>query len=301
MQQTTTPRFIVSLVFTLWALTGWSQSPYRLAWKKEAILLGASAVTIGTSYGLGLSLLPLQEDEIINLNRLNIKPFDRSATYNWSPSAKLASDLTLLGSLGSVGLVWLPTIKRDDWTVVPLMFIETLALNNGIQRSIKNGVRRNRPFLYNPDVPLAEKEIKDARRSFFSGHTANAFASAVFASEVFRHYFPDSRLKPVVWTGTLTLATATAYLRYAAGRHYPTDLLAGAAFGSLIGWGIPKLHQVKNRSEVFRRLTVEPWTNGTASGLYVSINLNSVNFTGRQPIRLPEPGYQKTIAIPNQK
>lgn len=301
MQKSTTPRFVFSFIFTLYTLTGWSQSPYRLEWKKEAILLGAGAVSMGTAYGLGLSLLPLEEDEILSLDRFNVRAIDRGATYNWSPPAKLASDVTLLASLGSAGLVWLPTIKRDNWTIVPVMFIETLALNNGIQRSIKNGIRRNRPFLYNPDVPLEEKFIKDARRSFFSGHTANVFASALFASEVFQHYFPDSRLKPVVWTGTLTLATATAYFRYAAGRHYPTDLLAGAAFGSLIGWGVPKLHEVKNRSEGLSRLTIQPWTNGMASGIYVSVNVYSAKFAGQRPVRLPEPGYRENAALPNQQ
>ncbi len=88
---------------------------------------------------------------------------------------------------------------------------------------------------------------------------------------MFRHYFPRSRLKPVVWIGSLGVASATAVLRYEAGKHYPTDLLTGAAFGSLVGWGIPKLHQIKNRSELGRRLDVQPWSSGVASGIYVRL------------------------------
>lgn len=57
-------------------------------------------------------------------------------------------------------------------------------------------------------------------------------------------------------------------LRYEAGKHYPTDLIVGAAFGSLVGWGIPKLHEVKNRSELGRRLDVQPWSYAGAGGIY---------------------------------
>ena len=78
-------------------------------------------------------------------------------------------------------------------------------------------------------------------------------------------------MKPVIWVGSLGLATATAVLRYEGGLHYPTDLLAGAAFGSLVGWGIPKLHEVKNRSELGRRLNVQPWSDGQVNGIYVRL------------------------------
>ena len=38
-------------------------------------------------------------------------------------------------------------------------------------------------------------------------------------------------------------AAAVGTLRVAAGRHFPTDVLAGAALGSLIGWLIPTVHR----------------------------------------------------------
>ena len=34
------------------------------------------------------------------------------------------------------------------------------------------------------------------------------------------------------------------WLRVRAGRHYPTDVLAGAALGTFIGWLVPRLHEV---------------------------------------------------------
>ena len=37
-------------------------------------------------------------------------------------------------------------------------------------------------------------------------------------------------------------ATATGILRVVAHRHFPTDVVAGAALGFAIGWTVPALH-----------------------------------------------------------
>lgn len=270
-------------VLLLWLLlqsvAGWAQVPYELRWPKEAVLLGTGAASLVTSYELGRRLTPLDRATIQRLDCQDVNAFDRGATYRWSPSAYRLSDVTNIGGFAAVGLVTLPTLTRKNWATVPVMFIETVLLVNGVHRSVKSAVKRSRPYAYNPDVSIDEKVTKETRRSFFSGHASNTFASAVFASEVFRHYFPDSRLKPVVWGGTLMLASATALFRYRAGLHYPTDLLMGAAFGSLVGWGIPRLHQPSTRSAFLKQITIEPWSNGLASGLHIGISINSISCT----------------------
>ncbi|MBC8155765.1 MAG: phosphatase PAP2 family protein [Bacteroidetes bacterium] len=149
------------------------------------------------------------------------------------------------------------------------MFAETILLVNGIHRSVKSTAKRIRPYAYNLAVSLDEKLTKDKRRSFFSGHASNAFATAVFTADVFSH---------LVWGGTLTLASVTAVSRYRAGLHYPTDLVVGAVFGSLVGWGIPRLHQratPTTRSALVKQVRVQPWSNGLASGVQVQIEIHS--------------------------
>ena len=50
---------------------------------------------------------------------------------------------------------------------------------------------------------------------------------------------------PARWivAGTyLALASATAALRVAAGEHFPTDVIVGAAAGSAVGAAVPLLH-----------------------------------------------------------
>ncbi len=257
---------------TLLIYPAFAQSPYELKTGRELTLLGVGAVTLGTSVVLNSTIDPLTPAEISTLNRDEIHAFDRKATYHWSTSADRLSDVTLAGNAALLSALALGTKPmRQDIKTVAVMFIETIALANGVERSVKGVTQRTRPFVYNPAAPLDEKLTRDARQSFFSGHATNAFATAVFTGEVFRHYFPNSRLKPVVWVGSLGLATATCVLRYEGGLHYPTDLLAGAAFGSLVGWGIPKLHQVKNRTTLGRRVDVQPWSNGAANGIYLRL------------------------------
>ena len=67
--------------------------------------------------------------------------------------------------------------------------------------------------------------------SFYSGHASTAFATAVFTGIWFSETYPGSQWIPWVWAGSLSAATAVAVLRVAAGKHFPTDVIAGAAAG----------------------------------------------------------------------
>ncbi|WP_020602051.1 phosphatase PAP2 family protein [Spirosoma spitsbergense] len=262
--------FIIHFILSIHP--NFAQSPYELKTGRELTWLGIGAASLGASQIVQKSVDPLTPSQVAVLNRADINSFDRNAAFHYSTSADKLSTVTLLGNGGVLGVLTLATKPmRQDIKTVAVMYIETALLVNGVGGIVKGLTHRTRPFVYDVDAPLADKLELDARQSFFSGHSANAFATAVFTGEVFRHYFPQSKLKPFVWVGSLGLATATAVLRYEAGKHYPTDLLAGAAFGSLVGWGIPKLHEVKNRTELGRRLDVQPWSTGQANGIYLRL------------------------------
>ena len=257
---------------TVFIHPNFAQSPYELKTGRELTWLGVGAVSLGASQVVQKSIDPLTPAQIAALNRNDVNSFDRNATFHYSTSADKLSNVTLLGTGGVLGVLTLATEPmRHDIKTVAVMYVESALLVNGVNGIVKGLSQRTRPFVYNTEAPLPDKLDRDARESFFSGHASNAFATAVFTGEVFRHYFPQSKLKPFVWVGSLGLATATAVLRYEAGKHYPTDLLAGAAFGSLVGWGIPKLHEVKNKTELGRRLDVQPWSNGQAKGIYLRL------------------------------
>ena len=278
------------------------ESPYSLKTSREAVLLGAGVVSYGAAYVVNKRLDPLTPNAVSRLNKANVSAFDRSATGHYSPKAANLSDLTLLGSIGLTGAVMLsakaapgalPTGQlgqsysffNSELYTVGVMYVETMLLTNGLKSTVKDAVERTRPFAYNAAAPLDQKLEKDAQRSFYSGHAANAFATAVFAAEIFRHYHPNSRAKAWVWVGSLGLATGTAVLRYEAGQHFPSDLLVGAAMGSLAGWGIPKLHQTRRRNgQAMNRqnLTVTPWSSNMASGISMRWSISSRSFVTPQ-------------------
>lgn len=188
------------------------------------------------------------EAYIISLTATEINTFDRRAIYHWSPTANDASDF--FNSCGKVTplLLAVPIIKNrrfKDLVTVSLMYSEAYILTRSITGTVKYTARRPRPYLYNPEVPMDEKvaQGKNATRSFFSGHTSNAFCSAVFTAKVFNDMYPESNIRFLVWGVTLSSATTTGILRYYAGQHYPSDIIVGAIVGSLLGYFVPVLHK----------------------------------------------------------
>jgi len=222
--------------------------PYDLEGGRETAVLGGTAVLFGLGFWADKAYEPLTPEEIAVLEPESINWFDRSAASRWSPGATKASDVMLYATMAApLSLVLTDQGSREPGTL-GLMYIETYALQGGLTYLTKNLFARTRPYVYNdnPDIPLAEKMEKTARRSFYSGHTSSAFASMVFLASVFERLYPESSARGWVWGGCLTAAATTGYLRYAAGRHYPTDILVGAAMGAFVGYLVPSMHEIES-------------------------------------------------------
>jgi len=242
--------------------------PYELKPWLDAGLTAGGVALVGGAVAVYLGQDPLTPDEIAALDPADLNGFDRSASEQWSTAAADVSDVLVWTMMAApVGLAIATPGSRPSWTVAAI-WGEALLLNNGVVQLIKGVANRTRPYVYNddPDIPGELRLEVGARRSFPSSHTANAFASAVFFSSVYAKLHPDSPARPWVWAGTMTLAATTGYLRYRAGKHYPTDLIGGAVIGSLVGWGVPKLHEVTGVN-----LTVAPSEGGTAIGVVLQL------------------------------
>ena len=234
---------IVALLVLFSTQQALSQSPYEVQGKREAALLSAGGVTLIGGLALNAGMTPLTPDEIAGLSKDDINFFDRGTVNNYSTKSAQFSDVLLLGCLVLPGALVFSQESRQDFDKIGLMYAETLLLVNGLAQIAKGAFQRIRPFAYNPDAPYEPKLTAEARKSFYSGHATNAFSGAVFFATVFNEYHSSSSLKPVVWGGSLLAAGATAYLRVAAGKHFPTDVLAGAAIGGILGYWIPRLHR----------------------------------------------------------
>jgi hypothetical protein len=241
-----TSLIILTILISLFSPDVAAQTHYKLNTKKELIIIGSGLVIGGMGTYFTQKINPLTMKEIYNLSRQDVNAFDRPATYNYSKSATRWSDI-LVGSC-----IIFPTtllsqkLIREDWQTFSMMYLQTLMFSNFIPMVSKGRVQRIRPYVYNEDAPLEKKMDTNAKLSFYSGHTTNAFASSVFFSTTYSHYYPNSRWKPYIWTASLGLATVVGYLRFEAGKHFPSDILLGALVGSVIGYFVPYLHRAEN-------------------------------------------------------
>jgi len=220
-----------------------AQSPYKISWEKDAAILGAGITVSGLGYWLEQKITPLSIQEISALSRNDVIAFDRSATYNWSKSLTTLSDVSVAITMLSPVLLFIDKSVQKDFQPIGAMYFETLLFSTFVPSIAKGLSARSRPFVYNAEAPQEIKLDAEAKKSYFSGHTTVAFASAVFLSSVYDNYFPDSKYTKYIWAGSLTTASLVGYLRYASGNHYPTDILTAAVVGSAIGYLIPYLHK----------------------------------------------------------
>lgn len=222
--------------------------PYEITTENDLPVLGTSAVLFGLGIwadGSAPNNRPFILEEVQTLDPLDINEFDRSATRRYSPQAAKISDIFMYSAVVAPLSLTLTDMGSKEPLTVTAMHLETLLLNGGVTYLMKNLFRRTRPFVYNDDarIPDSLRLSRTARRSFPSGHTSTAFASMVFLATVYGKMNPDSSSKNLVWAGCLATAGMTGYLRYAAGYHYPSDILAGAALGAFAGWLVPQLHE----------------------------------------------------------
>jgi undecaprenyl-diphosphatase len=160
-----------------------------------------------------------------------------------------------LTAVGYAGLLWvglavvLALLRRRSPLPVVLAVGATVWSVDVLVGILKEAIERPRPFRSIPDAdPLTTFTVGYA---FPSGHAATSFAGAVMLSVFFRRALP--------WL--VVLAAGVAYSRVYVGVHYPGDVLAGAALGTVwaLGWLAvfrtlrPQLAAARGRSPFRRR------------------------------------------------
>ncbi len=215
------------------------------------------------SLGAGLNLYniylqnqvdPLTPFEIAQLDPMQVNPFDRKTIDNYRKEG--AGDYLLYASFLIPFTVPLTIFKgeehKSDWKVWAIMTSELALINAGFNGIIKSSVLRIRPFVYNPDVSLELKTEKNARYSFYSGHTSTTASLTYFTARLFSSYLTNTRTKTLIWIGAVTYPLLTGLLRIQTGRHFRTDVLTGYVFGAFFGYIIPDLHRITNDRLSFR-------------------------------------------------
>lgn len=268
-----TPTFlavILGFFLTQYGQPVLAQFPFEYDTRTESSILGTTAGLFGLGVWVAQStgtvpILQVAENGTLKaLDPSAINAFDRSATRNWSPEAAGISDILMYSSAVMPLALSFSGVGSKQPLTVTAMHMETLLLNGGVTFLMKNIFQRPRPFMSNSDprIPDHLRLSRTARRSFPSGHTSTSFASMVFLATVFSELYPDSDAKAYVWGGCLAVAGTTGYLRYKAGYHYPTDILAGAALGAFVGWLVPRQHEIETQGLSGSKRKTPPMTIG---------------------------------------
>jgi membrane-associated phospholipid phosphatase len=120
---------------------------------------------------------------------------------------------------------------------------EAVLVSSAITVMTAMAVQRPRPLVYSERAPLDDRTSGGATLSFPSGHTSNAFAATLALFHGMHAREPDSALPWVLLSVGLALSSTIGVSRVLAGDHFPSDVLAGAAIGTSIGWLVPALHR----------------------------------------------------------
>ena len=145
------------IVFLLVFVTSRAQSPYKLRYSTEVPVLSIGAGSVLSGFILERKRTPLTMDQIVNLDRMTIGNFDRSAAYNWNTTAAHWSDALMYMGMASPMLFLAGERSRKDFGMVAAISAEVFLLNTGITYLTKELAQRKRPYLYNPNAPIDKK------------------------------------------------------------------------------------------------------------------------------------------------
>lgn len=167
--------------------------------------------------------------------------FDKSLFYllNHLPHTALTDiffgAITLAGYLGFIWFVigfsiYYKEKKRDRKIFFSLALVELLSIF--VELFVKNMVGRLRPQFVMPDVLVPFDFYHNF--SFPSGHAVISFAAA----------YVLSRKKPKLKWLFYSLAVIISFSRIYLGKHFPSDVVAGAIIGLGIGWVSNKVSKI---------------------------------------------------------
>ena len=217
----------------------------------DGLLLGTGILLSGSDllFDNMLELNRQKYDDRI-YNRDDVNAFDRKLMRRYSEIHDGAADFLLIAS--AVTPVMLLSTDKEEWFTNGVMYVETLLIANGLKELMKLAVNRARPYMYFDRETFPEGELNSGglAKSMPSGHTALAFASATFLTYTFCRYFRNSPWRIPVSIGSYALASGIAALRVSGGSHFLSDVLAGAAIGSAVGFLVPFLHTLNTKSDM---------------------------------------------------
>ncbi len=226
-----------------------AQSPYTFNPDLEPRLtLGTLLLNSGVSI-IQRDLKPLEIEEIMTFDASSVNSFDRIATQNWRPKVSDISDVVLATSVVIPLTLGLDNGISENYNDISLLWLQTLSINYLVTSLTKVIFKRKRPYTYHPDTELRriintpEKTRRNARLSFYSGHTSTVASMSFMFAQTYNDFYPDKSARYGVWASAALVPAAMGFMRVHAGKHYPTDVIVGYILGAAVGILVPRLHR----------------------------------------------------------
>ena len=197
-----------------------------------------------------------------------LAPADRHLTHQLQVPARQSNRLLhtgadvfrILGNPGGMiagaGLYLLGTADGQRRTQdLGLHTMEAIVLGGGVSTVVKIVTGRARPRISGGDASrfqLLRGLKNDDYRSFPSGHTTTAFAFAATVASETQRWWPNSRwiIGPILYGG----ATLTGVSRIYNNAHWASDVMAGAAVGTIIGLKVVRYQHSHPDNRLDRKL-----------------------------------------------
>lgn len=199
-----------------------------------------SGLAVGASVAMQLAG-PLDTPRWTSRNDLDdgSRSFFRATSVDGIGRVTTASNLVLGAGVASSAAM--AVLGRGDFSEGIVLFgvqLEAVAMTLMVTQVAKRDFGRTRPLYAD-----GKKEASsDANASFWSGHAAIGFASAASTCTLqHKGALFDAALTPWICGTLFGAAGAVGVLRMVADQHYLTDVVTGAAIGTIIGYGITGL------------------------------------------------------------
>jgi membrane-associated phospholipid phosphatase len=229
------------------AETETAASPYQVDWAIDlSVILAASVVWL-----LPQSMGRETVKPSCPCDRTVVRGFDSFALGRRSAAANTASNVAI--TTLTVAPILLDALDVNlsggSWSgygLDLLVMLQALTVNGALNETMKLTVRRPRPLVYDPVAGSNDLTLPDNYLSFYSGHTSSTLAVTMSYATTFALRHPESPARYWIYGGAAVTGATMGLLRVLAGKHFPTDVLAGAAVGGAVGLVVPRLH-ARNR------------------------------------------------------
>ncbi|MGB8221122.1 MAG: phosphatase PAP2 family protein [Polyangiales bacterium] len=255
---------------------------FQLQWhfKRVHWAEGLTAGVLGVA-AIAVELSPIHVDPRWTRNnafddwfqRRLIAPGEKQQRYAKASDALAATSVAFPVLVDLIGMTLIGDRNKDVGLQMFAIQAQAFAITGFVTSLVKLS-GRERPCAQSDSAGSGDGDCNDPNQSYFSAHTALAFAGAGLTCAEHQHFDFFGRVgDPIACAGALALATTTGVFRVVANRHWMSDVVTGAGVGLVAGWLMPWLmhyrHDLRKREQSRMRhlYYLAPYGDGGSLGL----------------------------------